>query len=84
MAMSDYRLCDVCERKAFYDANLNYDQGADVPGMLRNGGGMMENTALDYVGDWGVICTDCAETHEVVIRPKPTTHPTRGTDHERD
>jgi len=25
MASTDYRLCDNCGRKAFYDANLNYE-----------------------------------------------------------
>ena len=25
MAMADYRQCDLCGCKAFYDANLNYD-----------------------------------------------------------
>ena len=25
MAMADYRQCDVCGCKAFYDANLNYE-----------------------------------------------------------
>lgn len=30
MALSDYRRCDVCDGKAFYDANLNYGVG-DTP-----------------------------------------------------
>lgn len=25
--------------------------------------------ALDYVGDWAVICSDCAKTHKTVIVP---------------
>lgn len=54
MAAADYRLCDVCSRKAFYDSNLNYDfDNRDEHG----------NPKLDYVGDWAVICDDCAKTH---------------------
>ena len=72
MALCDYRLCDVCGGKAFYDANLAYEQGQHVKRWLRNGGQMMENTELGYVGDWAVICDRCAETHEICIRPKAT------------
>lgn len=70
MAASDYRLCDVCGGKAFYDANLNYDQGSDVVGSVRNAGMMLDCTRLDYLGDWGVICQGCAKTHEIIIRRK--------------
>ena len=69
MAAADYRLCDVCGCKAFYDANLNYEQGSDVAGSVRNGGQMNENTELDCLGDWVVLCTDCAKTHKCVIEP---------------
>ena len=55
MAMCDYRQCDVCGCKAFYDANLNYDDETGKP---------------DYVGDWAVICDDCAKTHKCVIVKK--------------
>jgi len=58
MAAADYRLCDVCNRKAFYDANLNYDYDK------RDANG---EPSLDYLGAWAVICTDCAKTHEVKI-----------------
>lgn len=52
MALADYRLCDVCGGKAFYDANLNYtDEG------------------LDRLGDWKVICVECAKTHKTVVVP---------------
>ena len=67
MAAADYRLCDVCMGKAFYDANLNYEQGGDVEGSVRNGGMDMSNTSLDRLGDWCVICEDCARTHKCVI-----------------
>ncbi len=57
MAMADYRLCDKCGCKAFYDSNLNYDDDGN----------------LDYVGDWRVICTECAKSHKCIIVPKEAT-----------
>jgi len=60
MALCDYRLCDRCGGKAFYDANLNYGD----PGATRVRG---QHYTLDYVGDWAVLCQTCAETHSVVI-----------------
>jgi len=82
MALADYRLCDVCEGKAFYDSNLNYETGAKqkdgtwlypespfrVAGVYQGKYG----AALDYVGDWAVICSDCAKTHKTVIVPIDT------------
>jgi hypothetical protein len=66
MAMRDYRLCDVCGNKAFYDAHLNYEQERDTPKdeMARDCG-----YKLDYLGDWAVICIDCAKTHKTVVVP---------------
>ena len=61
MALSDYRLCDVCSSKAFYDANLNYDMDL----IDKNG-----DPKLERVGDMKVICDSCAKTHEVVIDRK--------------
>ena len=69
MAYSDYRLCDACGCKAFYDANLNYEQGRDISGAVRNGGDLMQHTKLDYLGDWVVLCTDCAKTRKCVVLP---------------
>lgn len=69
MALVDYRLCDVCGNKAFYDARLNYEQTGDGDDTLRNGGEMMQGLSLDYLGDWCVLCTDCARTHRCVIAP---------------
>lgn len=66
MAMADYRLCDVCERKAFYDANLNYDFGK----RMADG-----SPKLDYLGAWAVLCENCAKTHEVRIVPRDTSTP---------
>lgn len=85
--MSDYRLCDVCGSKAFYDSNLNYgsspkDYGEpyriagepqfDTPEKCVNWG-----FRLDHVGDWAVVCNDCAKTHKCVIVP---TNPTQEAD----
>lgn len=79
MALADYRLCDVCGGKAFYDSNLIYE---DSPPEYREtkpyriaGEEQYENPEtnhkhgmrLDYLGDWAVICEDCAETHKTQI-----------------
>lgn len=75
MAAGDYRSCDVCGGKAFYDAHLNYEDGGsrspfriageaqyDKPELVEKCG-----TSLDYVGDWAVICDDCAKTHKCQV-----------------
>lgn len=78
MAGADYRHCDVCGGKAFYDANLNYEtgqRGADgkwnypeTP-VREVGKPQMFGAALDRLGDWAVICTTCAKTHKTAIVP---------------
>jgi len=57
MAMCDYRLCDVCEDKAFNDTNITdsrycatWDPSEDV----------------DPVG-LAVLCADCAKTHHCAV-----------------
>lgn len=78
MAAGDYRSCDVCGGKAFYDANLNYESGEKIDGKWvypenpfrvagQNQG--FGGNALDYVGDWAVVCTECAKTHRTAILP---------------
>jgi len=57
MAAADYRLCDVCEAKTFYDANLDYD--FRDPDRRPHG--------LHRLGDWAVICKECAKTHECKV-----------------
>jgi hypothetical protein len=59
MAGADYRSCDVCGGKAFYDANLNYD--------FENINPKTGDPKLDYLGDWAVICIECAKKYECVI-----------------
>lgn len=58
MAAADYRLCDICRAKTFYDSSLVYD--------------LEENpdTGLYRLGAWACICVECAKTHEVVVRPR--------------
>lgn len=75
MAASDYRLCDLCDSKAFYDSNLNYEypdkNGNDSFGRKIEKDEMVRDSRhkLDYLGDWSVLCTDCAKTHKTVIVP---------------
>lgn len=59
MAGCDYRSCDVCGGKAFYDANLNYEGGEKINGewvypkepFRIDGKPQPYGDALDYVGD---------------------------------
>ena len=63
MASADYWVCDVCDCKAFYDANLNY---SDDHSQRRRDGRMLPAGC----GDAQVLCVECAKTMEVVIRTK--------------
>jgi hypothetical protein len=80
MARGDYRGCDVCDGKAFYDANLNYESGPDSYGRdetpYRVAGApqyqdetmnVKHGMRLDYVGDWAVICADCSKKWKTQI-----------------
>jgi hypothetical protein len=58
MAYADYRHCDVCGAKAFYDANLSYDE-EEYP-----------ETGLFNLGAWLCLCIACAKTHELKIIKK--------------
>lgn len=71
MAYSDYRLCDNCGGKAFYDANLDYQFGTrSAPLTASECIEGSPQTKLDYLGAWGVLCRDCAKTHEIIIAIK--------------
>ncbi len=48
MAGADYRRCDSCDCKVFYDARLNYE--------IKQG-----RWTLERLGDWVVLCLDCHE-----------------------
>jgi hypothetical protein len=62
MSKTDYWLCDVCDRKTFYDAKLNYDIGAP----RRHDGALLPHGA----GDMRVICLECAQNLEVKVCDK--------------
>jgi hypothetical protein len=71
MALADYRTCDVCGAKAFYDASLNYDlpdAAYEVPLEEQVKG---FGYRLDHLGDWAVICLECAKTHKCIIQKLP-------------
>lgn len=77
MAAADYRLCDLCSGKAFYDSNLDYqfagsndysgneineDNSARIAGEKQPWG-----YKLQHLGDWAVLCDECARTHKTQI-----------------
>lgn len=70
MAAADYKLCDVCSGKAFYDSDLNYEDHHDAPDRkpYKVAGQKADwGYRLGYLGDWSVICDGCAETHQTRI-----------------
>jgi V8-like Glu-specific endopeptidase len=80
MARGDYRGCDVCDGKAFYDANLSYEDGTseyakNYPPYRIAGAEQYDKPELldkygfrlGHVGDWAVICTDCSPKFVTVI-----------------
>ena len=58
MALADYKLCDVCGRKTYYDASLSFDLGDRGPDGF---------PLPDGAGDLAALCKECAKTHEIVI-----------------
>lgn len=58
MALGDYTLCSLCECRAFYDANINWE-AMYVP--VDEIHGQPDPKAMR------VLCADCAETHRVEI-----------------
>lgn len=63
MALADYRLCDLCDNKAFYDCSLHYN------GMESNVNVRDRNYSLERLGDWKVLCQTCAQTNKCIIVP---------------
>lgn len=55
MALADYRKCDLCGDKAFYDAALRYDFQK------------YPERGLYLLGDWAVLCLACAKTHRCIV-----------------
>ena len=74
MAMADYRTCDCCGTKAFYDAGLSYDDDVTEKPAFRIAGEDQGKfgLSLGYLGDWAVLCMDCAKTRKCVIVPIDT------------
>lgn len=78
MAYADYRLCDVCGGKAFYDTVLGYefeDRTTQIPAeeAVRTAGETADWLGayrLGRLGDWAVICTSCSKTHRTAILPR--------------
>lgn len=66
MARADYWLCDVCDGKSFYDANLDWDYAREKNSVRPDDGRMIPVGA----GDMAVICVQCAKTHKVVVKMK--------------
>lgn len=69
MAGIDYRSCDVCGGKTFYDADLDYRLGTKDRPLFGHEKVRDCEYGLGYLGDWAVICTECAKTHKCVIVP---------------
>lgn len=82
MAYADYRLCDVCGSKAFYDAELSYWNGRDgqveadsTPPYREVGDEQIQDpehrakygVRLGNLGDWAVICSDCSPRFKTAI-----------------
>jgi hypothetical protein len=73
---ADYRLCDKCGAKTFYDANLFYEEDIRWDGRkvtleesVKYAGIPEKGRILGYLGDWAVLCQDCAKTHKCAIVP---------------
>jgi hypothetical protein len=75
MALSDYRLCDVCGGKAFYDAVMEYEgktpyRTAGYAQYDDNEMNEKHGLCLGYLGDWAVICLSCSVKYRTAIVPK--------------
>lgn len=86
MASCDYRKCDNCGGKTFYDSDLHYeyftekwdeergicyyDVSEGSPTLFNNSD--KPGVRLYGVGAWAVLCEECSKTHEAVIKLKET------------
>ena len=55
MAAADYRLCDICGSKTFYDSELDYDFKKYL------------DTGLYNLGAWICLCRDCIQRNRIII-----------------
>ena len=80
MAAADYRLCDVCGGKAFYDSELGYEINTEGSPYNKThfkiaGEDQCSNPellerygyTLQYLGDWAVICNECSKEYKTQI-----------------
>lgn len=77
MAACDYRQCDVCRSKTFYDANLNYEPASELPEGVqpyKQVGEPQGYNHLQGLGDWAVLCVECAKTHKTQIVANEKSH----------
>ena len=58
--MADYRLCDLCGAKAFYDANIEDPRYCATYDL---------NEDAEPIGI-AVLCPECNKTHEAVVCPR--------------
>ena len=63
MAYADYTHCEICDAKAFYDANLNWGDPEPDPNIALN-------QALDNCGDMKALCLKCARSYKLVVERK--------------
>lgn len=59
MALGDYMLCEVCDRKVFYDALVDYSST-----------NVLANPDDRPTAGPIVLCWDCNETHEIVVQTR--------------
>ena len=62
MASADYYLCDVCGKKTFYDAGVQYGDNFDSTNDYK--------TLPTGVGQMRVLCKECAKIKKVTIVDK--------------
>ena len=67
MAMADYKKCNVCGCKTFYDARLHWPEVGDELYYEHP----ITHEQLPYgAGDWAVLCPECAQTHKLIVEKK--------------
>ena len=80
MASGDYRLCDVCDCKVFYDVDLGYEVNREgnpynkvpykIAGENQYGDKELSDKygiSLQSLGDWAVICKECSKEYKTQI-----------------
>jgi len=73
MAVADYRLCDLCGNKAFYDSDLDYNFPTPKNPINKEDCVVGTYYTLQHLGDWKVLCNNCSKTHKCVIEKREET-----------